>query len=51
MTDVPPRNGQPYVGLVNRGATCYLNCVMQSLFMIPEVRSAIYNVSLNFLRN
>ena len=32
-----------YVGLANQGATCYLNSLLQSLFMTPEFRNAIYN--------
>eukprot|EP01130_Rhizamoeba_saxonica_P016185 TRINITY_DN7432_c0_g1_i1.p1 TRINITY_DN7432_c0_g1~~TRINITY_DN7432_c0_g1_i1.p1 ORF type:complete len:1286 (-),score=382.09 TRINITY_DN7432_c0_g1_i1:31-3888(-) len=32
-----------YVGLSNQGATCYLNSLIQTLYMTPEFRSAIYN--------
>lgn len=35
-----------YVGLSNQGATCYLNSLLQSLFMTPEFRTAIYKVKL-----
>ncbi len=31
-----------YSGLQNEGATCYLNSLMQTLFMTPEFRSEIY---------
>ena len=31
-----------YVGLVNQAMTCYLNSLIQSLFMTPEFRNAIY---------
>nr|XP_055070015.1 ubiquitin carboxyl-terminal hydrolase 47 isoform X3 [Misgurnus anguillicaudatus] len=32
-----------YVGLVNQAMTCYLNSLLQSLFMTPEFRNALYN--------
>ena len=31
-----------YRGLVNQAMTCYLNSLLQSLFMTPEFRNAIY---------
>ncbi len=30
-----------YVGLVNQAMTCYLNSLLQSLYMTPEFRNAI----------
>ncbi|XP_030375681.1 ubiquitin carboxyl-terminal hydrolase 47 [Scaptodrosophila lebanonensis] len=44
-TGVSPRlNGGPrgYVGLVNQAMTCYLNSLLQALFMTPEFRNALY---------
>ncbi len=31
-----------YRGLVNQAMTCYLNSLIQSLFMTPEFRNAMY---------
>lgn len=38
------RNGGPrgYVGLVNQAMTCYLNSLLQALYMTPEFRNALY---------
>lgn len=32
-----------FVGLVNQAMTCYLNSLLQALFMTPEFRNALYN--------
>eukprot|EP01130_Rhizamoeba_saxonica_P000691 TRINITY_DN1062_c0_g1_i1.p1 TRINITY_DN1062_c0_g1~~TRINITY_DN1062_c0_g1_i1.p1 ORF type:complete len:1244 (+),score=371.90 TRINITY_DN1062_c0_g1_i1:66-3797(+) len=31
-----------FVGLSNQGATCYLNSLLQTLYMTPEFRNALY---------
>jgi ubiquitin carboxyl-terminal hydrolase 47 len=36
-----PEKGE-FVGLSNQGATCYLNSLLQTLFMSPEFRHRIY---------
>ena len=33
-----------FTGLENQGATCYLNSLLQSLYMCPEFRKALYAV-------
>lgn len=32
-----------YIGLGNQGATCYMNSLLQSLYMTPEFRQFIYS--------
>jgi ubiquitin C-terminal hydrolase len=36
-----------YVGLKNQGCTCYLNSLIQQLFIIPSLRNDILNVKLD----
>ncbi|CAF1143399.1 unnamed protein product, partial [Brachionus calyciflorus] len=31
-----------YVGLINQAMTCYLNSLIQTLYMTPEFRNGIY---------
>ncbi|KZC08270.1 PREDICTED: ubiquitin carboxyl-terminal hydrolase 47 [Dufourea novaeangliae] len=38
---IKPKTG--YVGLVNQAMTCYLNSLLQALYMTPEFRNALYN--------
>ena len=33
-----------FVGLSNQGATCYMNSLLQSLFMTPEFREGVYKI-------
>ena len=35
------RSASGYVGLKNFGCTCYMNALIQQLFMIPEFRQGI----------
>ncbi|XP_077493816.1 ubiquitin carboxyl-terminal hydrolase 47-like isoform X2 [Amblyomma americanum] len=36
------REATGYVGLVNQAMTCYLNSLLQTLYMTPEFRNALY---------
>lgn len=36
-----------YIGLANQGATCYLNSLLQTLFMTPEIRKKLFKWSYN----
>ncbi|CAH1119608.1 unnamed protein product [Phaedon cochleariae] len=38
-----PTEAHSYVGLVNQAMTCYLNSLLQALYMTPEFRNALYN--------
>lgn len=41
---VGPRRTDGFVGLKNAGATCYMNSVLQQLYMIPSVRNGLLGV-------
>ena len=36
------RSTTGFTGLLNQGATCYMNSLLQALYMTPEFRSAVY---------
>jgi ubiquitin C-terminal hydrolase len=43
--DIGLRNkNDKFIGLQNYGATCYINSLLQQLYMIPEFRNGILNV-------
>eukprot|EP01004_Peranema_trichophorum_P006623 NODE_543_length_2612_cov_74.803937_g466_i0.p1 GENE.NODE_543_length_2612_cov_74.803937_g466_i0~~NODE_543_length_2612_cov_74.803937_g466_i0.p1 ORF type:complete len:812 (+),score=207.62 NODE_543_length_2612_cov_74.803937_g466_i0:55-2490(+) len=37
--ELEPISGAGYIGIENLGATCYMNSVVQSLFMLPEFKT------------
>ena len=41
-----PRGYSNLCGLYNQGTTCYLNSVIQSMFMTPELRKAVFDLPL-----
>ncbi|CAH7488181.1 probable ubiquitin carboxyl-terminal hydrolase FAF-X [Phodopus roborovskii] len=41
LPPVGPRPPKGFVGLKNAGATCYMNSVIQQLYMIPPIRNSI----------
>eukprot|EP01035_Chromulina_nebulosa_P021140 gene21140-27392_t len=45
MTKPPsPRSNYGFMGLSNQGATCYLNSLLQSMYMTPELREGIFSL-------
>ena len=46
MQPPPKRDFTTFCGLKNQGATCYLNSLLQSMYMIPEFRNAILGLPL-----
>ncbi|KYQ88273.1 peptidase C19 family protein [Tieghemostelium lacteum] len=44
----PTEKRSPYgfVGLLNQGATCYLNSLIQLLYMTPELKNELYTLTL-----
>jgi ubiquitin C-terminal hydrolase len=43
----PTRSGGEFAGLVNKGATCYLNSLFQSLYFNPELRALLLSLDLD----
>lgn len=44
---IDSRNSKQLVGLVNQGATCYLNSLLQCLFNDRQFRNALYSSTVN----
>ncbi|CAM9968613.1 unnamed protein product, partial [Sphacelaria rigidula] len=42
VKSVPEPEPRRFVGLSNQGATCYMNSLLQTLYMTPEFRAALY---------
>jgi ubiquitin carboxyl-terminal hydrolase 40 len=42
----PPeeRAASMFIGLENQGATCYLNSLLQSMYMTPELRFGLFQI-------
>jgi hypothetical protein len=40
-----PKSDTGHVGLVNQGATCYLNSLLQVLYMTPGFRQSVFGAS------
>uniref|UniRef100_A0A336MFC5 ubiquitinyl hydrolase 1 n=1 Tax=Culicoides sonorensis TaxID=179676 RepID=A0A336MFC5_CULSO len=45
LPPVGPRPNRGFVGLKNAGATCYMNSVLQQLFMVQSIRVGILSAS------
>ena len=44
MPPVDSRSSSGFVGLRNGGATCYMNSVIQQLFMTPGIIDAVLSI-------
>lgn len=45
LPPILPRPYKGFCGLKNAGATCYMNSVLQQLFMVPTIRYGILSAS------
>uniref|UniRef100_A0A7G3B1N8 ubiquitinyl hydrolase 1 n=1 Tax=Lutzomyia longipalpis TaxID=7200 RepID=A0A7G3B1N8_LUTLO len=45
LPPVGPRSSKGFCGLKNAGATCYMNSVLQQLYMVPSIRHGILSAS------
>ncbi|XP_057300867.1 probable ubiquitin carboxyl-terminal hydrolase FAF-X [Hydractinia symbiolongicarpus] len=45
---IGPRPVKGFVGLKNAGATCYMNSVLQQLYMIPEIGSGVLSADVGY---
>ncbi|ETO30867.1 hypothetical protein RFI_06250 [Reticulomyxa filosa] len=45
VNNVVPVKRKAFVGLLNQGATCYLNSLLQSMYFTPELREGLYSLS------
>lgn len=41
---IDSRSEYGFMGLENQGATCYLNSLLQSMYMTPELRKGLYAI-------
>eukprot|EP00911_Craspedida_sp_UC1_P000760 UC1_evm1s583 len=42
---ITPRRAVGYCGLKNPGCTCYMNSVLQQMYMQPDVRASVLNIA------
>ena len=45
LPHIGPRPPKGFVGLKNAGATCYMNSVLQQLYMIAPLRNSVLEVA------
>ncbi len=45
LPPILPRPYKGFCGLKNAGATCYMNSVLQQLFMVPTIRYGLLSAS------